>query len=219
MDIYSILRFGLNFFELLACVTGFIVWAKIRHTHWKWFPVYLAIIVLVEGTGKYIFYVIEDPALNVNVYRYFGLPVQFLFFCWLFRQYLKNYKEKNWPLFGAIIYIICWIGDFLYFNKQVFVFQSFSYTSGNIVLLVLIILFFVKFMNSDEILKYRSSMMFWTCIGLLVFYLGSLPFYGLWNTLRSNYFDIFNTYWIIQISLNYLMYLCFTIAFIWGKPK
>ncbi len=219
MDRDALIKYGLNFFELVACVTGFIYWKKIKHSYWKWFPIYLAIILITELTGKYILVVLHDRKLNANIYRFFGIPIQFLFFFWLFKQNLKPYKEKRWPLYGAAIYIISWVVDFVYISKMKFGFQSFSYTMGNIILLVLLILFFVKFINSDEILEYKSSMMFWVCVGLLIFYLGTFPFYGLRNTLLQNYRGVYDVYWYINFILDYLMYILFAIAFIWGKPK
>jgi hypothetical protein len=211
------INIGLNCLELLACIAGFINWKKIRHTYWKWFPVYLAVIVLTEVTAECIMYIGKNQALNADIYRFFGIPIQFLFFFWLIAQYLKPYKENKWPLYAAAIYILSWFADFFYFSERNILFQSFSYTMANALLLVLIILFFIKFMNSNEILNYRSSMMFWVCLGLLIFYLGTFPFYGLRNTLYKSFRSIFDVYWYISFILDYLMYVLFAIAFVWGR--
>ena len=80
-------------------------------------------------------------------------------------------------------------------------------------------MFCLDFLRSDQVLNYRNSRMFWISIGLLIFYLGSLPLYGVWNTLAKNYPAVFNTYWMVLINLNYLMYISFSISFIWGKQK
>lgn len=219
MDIYLKLRIGLNFFELLACVTGFIYWRKFRNTYWKFFPFYLALILLLELTAEYIGYIDGNWKLNANLYYFFGIPFQFIFFCWFFHKWFKQTKEKKWPLIGVFVYLLAFFAEILLLNQMEFWFSSLSYLTGNIILLVLIITFFLSLIKSEEILNYKSNMMFWVCTGLLVFYLGALPFYGLWNTLAKNYYRLFNTYWIIQMGLNYLMYIFFTIAFIWGKPK
>jgi hypothetical protein len=219
MDIYLKLRIGLNFFELIACVMGFIYWKKIRNSYWKFFPVYLAVIVITELTAEYTGYVAGNWKLTADLYYFFGIPIQFVFFYWLFYKWFEHHKERNWALTGAVIYLITLLTDILFFNQMKFWFSSLSYLTGNIILLVLIIIFFLKFINSSQILNYRASMMFWTCTGLLIFYLGSLPFYGLWNTLVKKHYDVFNTYWIVQICFNYCMYLFFAFAFIWGKPK
>lgn len=213
------MKWGLNFFELLSCIIGFYFWYKIRGSFWKWFPIYLAIILVTEFTGKYIMLVLKDQVLNGELYRYFGIPVQFLFFFWLFYQYFSADKERKWPVIGAVIYGLSWLTEIFFLQGVRGWFMSFSYTMGNIVLLVLIILFFIKFINSQEILNYKQSMMFWVSLGLLSFYLGTFPFYALRNTLAVSYPDIFYAYLKINYVLDYLMYVFFTIAFICGRPK
>ncbi|MEZ2445939.1 hypothetical protein AB6805_29695 [Chitinophaga sp. RCC_12] len=221
MDHSQFIRWGLNLVELLACVTGIVYWKKLRHSHWKWFPIYLAAIVIVELAGKYIREVRGDVALNSKLYLYFGIPLQFLFFYWLFRQYYKYNmaRLKNWPLVAAAAYITSWIVDIAYLSEEKLWFFSFSYTIGNIMLLILIIAFFARLAASEEVLQFRTNLMFWVCLGLLIFYMGTLPFYGLHNTLRTRYPAIFMVYWYIQFGLNYLMYISFILAMIWSKPK
>jgi hypothetical protein len=219
MNKYLLFRLLLNLFELLACIAGFIYWKKIKKSYWKWLSVYLTVIAITELLAEYIGYQLGNEQLNADINFFFSIPLQFIFFFWLFYKWFESYKERKWPLAGAATYFISLMTELFYFSDKKLWFLSFSYTTGNIVLLVLTLLFFYNFMRSDEILKYKQSMMFWVCLGLLFFYLGSLPFFGLWNTLAIEYPNLFNRYWIVQISLNCLMYLFFAIAFIWGKPK
>lgn len=218
MDKYFWLKIVLNSFELLAFVAGLIRWKKIRHSYWKWFVLYLGLILLTELVAKYVGYGLRRPKLNAAIYFYFGLPLQFLFFCWLFYKWFTG-KRKIWPIACAVVYVLCWLADFLFLREKRLWFSSFSYTAGNMVLLVLIIMFFIRFINSREILLYKSSMMFWVCLGLLTFYLGTFPFYALRNTLYYHYKQLFYPYWDVSFVLNFLMYIFFAIAFIWGRPK
>lgn len=219
MDTVSIIQLGLNFFELLACVTGFAYWRKIHKSYWKWFPVYLGLIVMIELAGKILMNVYNDREANLTLYNYFGIPIQFLFFFWVFYKFFEEEKFRRWPIAGLSIYLACWVAERFFLVATRTWFMSFSYTIGNVILLVLIILFFIKFINSNEILKYRQSMMFWVSLGLLSFYLGTFPYYALRNTLLGNYKQLVNVYAYISFGLDYLMYIFFTIAFIWGKPK
>jgi hypothetical protein len=206
----------LNCFELAACITGFLFWNKIRHTYWKWFPVYLAIIVAIELTAEYFSYVQLNQPINDAIYWYIGLPLEFLFFFWLFYQY---FKPRKWPLILASIYVVIWFLDQVYLSNMNLNFDSFSYTIGNALLLIYLFIFFIKFSNSNAILHYRSSMFFWVALGLLIFYVGTFPFYGMRTTLIREYPGIFYVYWYIQFFLNYCMYSLFIVAFIWGRPK
>ena len=208
-------RWGLNFFECLACITGFIYWHKLRTSHWKWFPIYLATILITELTGKYI----QNVSLNLNLYKFFGLPVQFLFFFWLFAREADRKGFKRLVYWGTFIYVASWLTDVFYLSTLKFWFSSFSYTIGNIILVLIICRFFFNFINTDAIINYKSSMIFWVTAGLIIFYLGTLPFFGLRNILYYNYRNIFWIYNYIQYVLDCFMYLFFSIAFVWGKPK
>ncbi len=209
----------LNVLELFACLVGFLYWNKIKNTYWKWFPIYLATIVLTEITGEYLLHVEKDLATNIAIYSYFGIPLQFFFFYWLFYQQFKNTKNSKWPLISAAIYLICLIADLFYISKIKFYFESFSYIIGCIFLLILLLMYFTRFTRSDEIIRYKSSMMFWVCVGLMLFYIGAMPFFAFRTALYKQYNDFFYVYWYVQFGLNYLMYLLFIVSFIWGKPK
>lgn len=219
MDKYLLLRLMLYFFELCACVTGIFYWKKVKDTYWKWFVAYLAVITVTELSAEYIGTILKNEALNIIINIYWSIPLQFLFFCWLFYRWFQKESKRKWALAGAVTFIAALVIEVSFFDKQNLVFLSLSYLTGNIVLLLLVLLFLLNFIQSDEILTYRTSMMFWVGLGLLIFYLGSLPFFGLWNTLAIKYPDVFNVYWVVQMSLNCLMYLFFSIAFIWGNPK
>ena len=209
----------LNVLELSACITGFLFWNKIRHSYWRWFPVYLGVIILTEVAGEYLLYVRYDLKLNIAVYSYFGIPIQFLFFYWIFYRQFKHTNKSKWPLISLAIYSICLITDLLYISKIKFYFESFSYTVGCLFLLILLLIYFSGFIKSDEIIKYKASIMFWVTLGLILFYVGSMPFFAFRKALYVEHKDFFYIYWYIQFGLNYLMYLLFVVSFIWGKPK
>ena len=210
-----ILQYGLHVFEISACVAGFLSWKKIRNSYWKWFAIYLAVIVAVEIVG---FITQHNRPVNTAVFNYFGIPVQFFFLAWLFHLYFAETRKSWWPLIGAVIYLGAWVVD-IFTDKAPTWFTSFSYTVGNITLLVTIIIFFLRFIHSDEILNYRHSMMFLVSLGLLVFYLGTFPYYALRNTIYYKSRPLFYIYWAISLLLDWLMYIFFCIAFIWGRPK
>ncbi len=210
---------ALNFCELTACIAGFYHWKKIKHTYWKWFPLYLGIIFLTEMTGKLLRSSPDTAAWNIKLYTYFGIPVQFLFFFWLFSQQQGSLPQKRLPIIATTVYIACWLTERLLLTETRLWFTSFSYTIGNLLLIILIIHYLLRFVNSDDILYYKQHRMFWVSVGLAVFYLGTFPFYALRNTLYYNYNQIFTVYQSIQLILDCLMYLIFSLAFLWGKPK
>ena len=222
MSSYIIIQ---DFVELVACIAGFLCWRKIKHSYWRWFPVYLAVIVLTEAAGEYALIVKRDLDLNVAIYKYWGIPIQFFFFYWLFHKHF-NLKAKNrWPLFSAAIYLLCLLSDisswpgFMYTNVSKSGFLATSYAVGVILLVILSLIYFVKFVKSDEPVSFRSDMMFSVAIGLMLFYMLTLPFNMLRTYLYYNYRTVFDIYWHAQYILDYLMYLMFAVAFVWGKAR
>jgi hypothetical protein len=204
--------------ELVACITGFIYWSKIKGSFWKWFPIYLAVICAVELTADVLNYNQEYEIKNL-IYNNFSIPLEFLFFYWLYYKYAIGKRRRQLVILCIIVYLSSIVLDQLYFRNTNFYFNSFSYCIGNMMLLMAIISFFIQFATSNEIIHFKRSMIFWVSLGTLIFYLGSLPFYGLYNLLYKKYFDVFVFYSYIMYVCNWIMYSLFTVAFIWGKPK
>lgn len=204
--------------ELIACITGFISWGKIRTSTFKWLPVFLLFVVISECVGNFL----RPPVYakeNLAYFNYFEIPVEFLFFFWLFYNTQSFEKFKSLPLVCAVLYLLSWLTDTLYLSKLRFSFYSFSYTFGTLLLLVVVLRYFILLVTSNNILSFWKDMIFWICTGLLVYYLGTFPYYGLRNTLLEHYSGLYVTYSNIVCLLNALMYILFTFSFIWGKPN
>ena len=219
MKTFDLLKLILNIFEVAACITGFIYWKKIRSSYWKFFPVYLAVISLSELIGKYLNYA-GFNGIKVGLYNYFVIPLEILFFIWLFYKDFERSNTRRLPVAAACIYITCWLADmFVIAKNPLWWVQSFSYTLGILLMLTLILTLLYILATGDDILFIKTNMMFWVCLGLFVFYFCSLPFFGMGNYLFTHYGNIYIWYAYAIYVLNYIMYSLFIIAFIWGKPK
>lgn len=205
--------------EWVAAFSGLLKWRYLSVKHWRLFVVYLFIVAVTESGAEIHYHFTKDAFINAAIYNVFLIPLQFIFFFWVFHREFKTGKQSYWPLACSLVYMSVWVSDYFFMGDKDLAFQSFSYTLGNILLLLLVIIFLARLMNGAGILTFYRERMFWICCGLILFYLGSLPFYGLWNTLANDYPSVFNQYWLVQMYLNYGMYLFFTIAFIWPNAK
>lgn len=208
----------LNFIEIAACITGFVYFKKLRGFYWKWLPFYLLLIVLVEFTGRYLSYM-NMISYNIAMYKFFGMPVQFLFFYFIFYKHEYFNDKRKWIWAGAIIYVASIVFETAFLTNKYYWFYSFSYSIGNIILLILLVSFFLKFMQSEAILNFTKNLMFWFCLGLLIYYLGSFPFWGLRNVLVQKYRNLFENYYLVSLILSYCMYLSFITGIILCKKK
>lgn len=200
-------------FELLAGIVGLIKWQNIKNTYWKYFPFYLILIALLENTLYYWL----SPKLVNNLEAFVVIPFEFLFFFWLF---YRNSQKKSFILIGFFVYLLSFFMEMVFAEKvKSGLFLSFSYSIGNLILLIFILQYFYKLAYSDRILYFYKERMFWVAFGLLVFFLGTFPYFGLYNLLLTKYFNLLISYTWVEIFLDYAMYLLFAASFIWGKEK
>lgn len=198
----------LNALEILACVFAFAYWRKLKNSQWKWLPFYLLAVVVIEFTGRLLANNNQFSA-NINMYKFIGFPVQFLFFFFMFYQYRYFQKKRYWILTAIVVYIFSIVFETFFISNQSYWFNSFSYSVGNLLLLYFLLFYFFRFVQSREILYYKYDIMFWFCLGLLIYYVGTLPYWALRNLLVSRYRSIFEIYSYIWLMLDYLMYLIF----------
>ena len=200
--------------EAIACIAGFATWRKWKHGYIKWLPVYLLIITALE-IGYHTSITFNKRGIASLIYE-IEVPVEMFFISWFFYNTLGT--KNRWLVFaGVFIYTISLIIEKVALNQPGYFFRSLSYTIGNLFILIYLIVFFIALVRSEKILTFKTSAVFWIAVGMLVFYLGTFPFYGLYNELAKN-IDLFIAFCWVATSFNYCMYLFFTIGFIWGKP-
>jgi hypothetical protein len=215
MDYLGVYTKCLIIVEFVAAITSILNWHKWKNSLIKLFAFYLTVITVME-TGFYILYHFKHFDKAGLIYE-IQAPFEILFIHYFFYKTLINSKKKIIITTGCSIYILSLILEKTLFQNFTYYFQSLSYTIGNLFILVYIILYFIQLVNSDKLTAFYKLTQFWIVGGMLVFYLGTFPFYGLYNELAKN-LDIFMTVAWVATSLNYCMYLLFTIGFIWGKP-
>ncbi len=199
--------------ECMATIAGLLTWRKYKYNYHKRFIIYLLILVVFEVL--YWLFILNNKGTLAALMHEIVIPFEILFINWLFYKIL-NIKNKKLILSGTVIYVSSLLFEKTLLSNVTYYFQSLSYTVGNLFILIYIILYFIQLVKSNKILVFKKLTEFWIVCGLLVFYLGTFPFYGLYNELAKN-LDIFMPVAWVATSLNYCMYLLFTIGFIWGK--
>jgi hypothetical protein len=208
---------SIKFFELLACIIGFIYWKKLKHSHFKFFPIYLLLIFIGEVVAYFLNkhgYLKEKTML----YDFMIIPLEFLFFHWL---YYKTFDKtgKRIVVACSVIYISTVCLEKLFLKDLKTIFMSLSYSIGNITFLIIVLKYFISLVKSDKILNFKVDFLFWVSVAILVFYLGTFPYFGLRNVLIKDYNNIFYDYTWVMIFLNYTMYLLISTGFICYKEK
>jgi hypothetical protein len=200
--------------ELLCMLFGFFHFKKLKNTYWKWFVYYMVFITIVEFFSLY--YLKYFPYLRKYYFDFFVIPIEFLFLYWLYAK--KSLQNEKLYKVSCVIYLVFYCLH-LFILDSVRIVSSMSYTVGIFLLAIMVYLEFVKQIKSDEILNYQNNKMFYINVGVLLFYIGTLPFFAFDKILYENNKELWNNYFtFFLISVN-VMYILFIASFVWGKPK
>lgn len=213
MGIYALVLNLLLVAEFIAAVTGFIYWKKVKDTPWKYFPFYLALISISEIINKIL--VINEILVFQKYFTFFIIPLEFVFFYYMLAVHIQ---KKIWKKIIAVGGVVCIF--FLYTEaitgQALFWVHPYSYTFANLLLIIFIFAYLIEYIKNTDVPNFKYNNMFWVCLGLLIFYIGSFPYYGLVQYLDAS--SIFRSrYWIAQNILNCMMYISFTLSFIFWK--
>lgn len=203
----------LHYCEFIAMISSVLYYDKVKNTYWKWFTFYLIYIFIYEITTCFV-----QSHSNIEVINYLAfiqIPIEFIFFFWLFA--CKSLERKNLFFIAVTVYLGSFFIESQISNTK-FIFKSINNFIGTIILLILVILEFIKQIKSDSILLYKENKMFYINIGVILFYIGSMPFMGLYNYIMKEP-EIWNNYYIYFMLSNCVMYLLFAASCIWGKVK
>ncbi len=213
MNYYPEMHHILLGIQLLCALVGLFYIKELKNSYWKWFPVYLTFIFAQD-----IFWTLRPSEMrdfSEEYYAFVGIPVQYLFLFWLYAYKSLN-NEKLFYSF-ALIYLLTYIPTELYLGKIDLVY-SINLTVGTILLAFLVVMEFLKQIKNDNILEFRKNKMFYINIGVILFYIGTYPFFAFENVLSQEpYIALWNGYYLYFLLSNYSLYLMFTASFIWGK--
>ena len=204
----------LHICEFIALFFGIIKLNSLKNSYWKWFVFYLIYIFISEIISNVLFY-----EFKVRIGEFLSLiqiPLEFLFFFWLIGYRSLGRKKLFWIV--SALYLMSFGIENFVVNGSNYSFLSLSQTFATLLLLVLVGFEFLKQIKSDDILSFASNKMFYINLGVILFYIGNMPFFGLYN-LILDYPAIWNGYYIYFMISNCIMYLLFAASFIWGKVK
>ncbi|WP_231462870.1 hypothetical protein [Pedobacter sp. Leaf132] len=199
--------------EGLAAIIALLNYASLKNQYWRFFIYYLVIIFLSEIIGKWggLYFSFS----KAKYYNYLIIPFQFIFFYWLYA--IKCFNSKVLFYSCSTIYFSSFLVSELFFRESKIYF-SFNYTLGCLLLMFLVLKEYYNQVNSINILNFHKNKMFYINLGVTLFYIGTLPFFTFYSLLKdySTIWDIYYNYFLIS---GVVMYLLFSISFIWGKQS
>jgi len=185
----------------------------LKRQYWRFFIYFLVIVFICEAVGKWGGAYISFS--KTKYYNYVVIPFQFIFFYWLYAFKSFNNKTLFWAL--TLLYLLSFIPSEFYFKGSKVIF-SFNYTFGSFILMVLVVMEYYKQITSSDIINFNRNRMFYVNLGVTLFYIGTLPFWTFYYLLVE-YKQIWNIYFDYFLISGIVMYVLFSISFVWGKQN
>lgn len=209
-----------NYFVIIYGVTLF--FSLIRYRRYfdsilKYLPILIAYTLLTEILGYYILeyeefqiIYIEKYAFNNSiVYNIFDI-IFFMYFFYIFWFAVENSNNKKIIQYGSIFFIIASLIN-LFFQKFWLFPQIYSIIAGSTVLVLCTLLYLKELNKKSKNISKQNNLLFWICIGLVVFY----PFYPVFIIIGQYHYKLYSQLFKIpHHALIALMYIFFIIGFI-----
>lgn len=206
-------------FEFLALLFGLIYYKKYFKTNLKYF-----LFLLILTFGIELYYTISKTISgkapnNALVYNILDL-IKYCYYFFLFYTFVKRIRFRKIILSIGIVYLLSVIIEFgfvINLNESN-AFNSYSFSFGALLLAISIGLYIIELLKSDEVLFIKKSLLFWISSGLLIYYVGALPFFISFRFLSSEELANSGMYILyILFSLGIIMNSCFIFGFLWSK--
>lgn len=203
----------------ITLVLALLRYRKYYETPLQYFPILLLYTLLNEILGiivvRYDYFDLSFETTyenyNVVIYSLYNV-VFFLYFYYLFWCYAesKNFKKRIFSI-GILFCIVALSNVFI--QDITTEHQILTYLFGGFTLIYMSI----YYVRSKSILMNKKDILFWICVGLVIFFSGYLPI-KLIRYLKIegiNYMSI----WRIHMLLILVMYSCFIIGFLKMREK
>jgi len=206
------LLYVITLLELIAFVVAVVTFEKYKNSNEKYFLFFLCYTFFIDILGA----IIGDVFLKNNawVYNTFIITSFLFYFSWYYNV-LKNTTFKKSVLAFAGFFLLVALYNVFFGSWNTY--NSFTFFTGAVFLLLLTLFHFYQLLNSDEVLIVKHKLSFWISTGLLLFYMGMIPLMYLMEKVYIEIDDL--SYLIILLSLNLVLYGCYIIGFIWTKKS
>jgi len=195
---------------LITAILAVISYHKYRLSHERYFLFFLWYVFLLECVGAVMGDILKID--NTALYNVYTITSMLFYFFW-YHSILKKKSYKKIVLFFGVLLII--VAFFNMWIEPWDVYHSYTFLTGALCLLVLTLFHFNQLLNSNEVLKIKYKLSFWISTALILFHVGMIPLFFL-----AKYTGIDGLkYLIILLSLNFVLYGCYIVGFLWTKKE
>lgn len=196
--------------ELIAALFATIHFSKYKHSREQYFLYFLWLTFIMDLAGVVLGP--EYTTVKTIWYAVFTV-VSFVFYFYWYYSILIRKQIRVIAIIAALLFLA--VTALTYAFPAQLGGQGYAFVTGATGILVLTVCHFYQLLRSDEVLAIKYKLSFWISTALLLFYMGVMPLALLTRYIEMEAFN--NT--IILLSLNVILYGCYTIGFIWTKKE
>tara|TARA_R110002051_G_scaffold319244_1_gene403025 strand:- start:3699 stop:4403 length:705 start_codon:yes stop_codon:yes gene_type:complete len=219
-----------NIIEILAAVTGILLFKKYKYTaakHFVFFLCYLSIGDLINLHNRFIrnngiLSFLEGTVFEKNYWwttLYWKIGA-ILFFVFYYNKILKTEVFKNIIKYSGFVFFTISV-IYILINWDLFFLRFFPIISimGAVIIFMCTAFYFFEVLQTDKILTFYKSINFYISAAIFIWWLIITPivFYDIYGEYRDIVYIHLRRH--IYLFANILMYLTFTFALIWCKPE
>lgn len=208
------LRFYIVYLALIALIIGLVFFHKLPNYKSKSIVVLIFLSFVVEFIG--INFSSWTGITNYFIFNFYML-LSFIYYIVLLKSLVKKMTYKITANIFLITFIGFYIVNFFLIQNNLNITFTYSFALGVFFILILSCLYLMELFDSDNILNFKYSIYFWFILGVLLFHVPFLPF-----MLAIDWFliqRVESIYSLVIFVLNFFMYTCFIIGFVWSEKK
>ncbi len=171
---------------------------------------YIAIFTFIEDFGGHLL-TIYQLINNMAYYSILSTIILLLYFYFYYQQ-IKNAAYKRIILYAAIFLGIFSVLNIIFIQKLFEKFTSYNFCIGSVIMCVIICMYVVETMKSDQVIDLKRNLLFWVSIGLFFYYLMNIPVMAGYNYLLES--DSFTLRMIYRYITNVVLYIQYTLFII-----
>ncbi len=172
---------------------------------------YIAIFTFIEDFGGHVL-TRYDLINNVAYYSILSTIILLLYFYFYYQQ-IKDAAYKRIILYAAILLGIFSVLNIIFVQRIFEKFTSYNFCIGSVIMCVIICMYVIETMKSDQIIDLKKNLLFWVSIGLFFYYLMNIPMMAAFNYLvESNSNTLRMIYKNISYVVLYIQYILFIIG-------
>lgn len=155
---------------------------------------------------------VENTMPSNHLYGLITCSLLFFFYYNLFE------KGKKIILFVNVLFSLYWIINSL-FVQGIFEYPSIPRSIGNIIIIILVVLYFYKIMLEAKIVKLANDPLIWINTAILVYYAGNMFFSVLFNIILEVSREFLKVTAYYYSGLMTLFYILIAIGFIKARKR